>query len=536
MRFCGLRPGSLRAKITVSTLAVLALGLVVATCISLMGVKHYLLSAVDAELLHTRDNIARARLTAQEISAIGEATKVRGSHGLTEAADSRSAYALLDRHGTVTGLAGSAPDARQRALAEAAAGAGTARLRHGDTAHDLTVSGAPYRATALRLGDGSVLVLASEASGVGKVMAKVARLELLAGVILMTGLGTAAFLGSRRRLRPLEDMVETASAIAEGSAEYRTDADGCTTEGLGLSRRVAAPPGRHAVSEVEQLRLALNAMLHQVEASFLTREHAAAQLRRFVADASHELRTPLAAIRGYLQLYERGMLGGEGERERALTRMIAESERMGRLVDELLALARLDQRPELRPRPVDLPRLAREALEDLVAQQPRRPVEFSADGVRVLADEPLLRQIVGNLLSNVRMHTPEPARVSVAVRREDGHGVLRVSDEGPGMRPEDAERVFDRFFRADGGAGSGLGMSVVRAGAEALGGTVRVITAPGAGLSVRVSLPVDAGTAGAGPADGGPAQASAECSSTTVMSDSAPTRTGGPQAPAPRVT
>jgi two-component system, OmpR family, sensor kinase len=250
------------------------------------------------------------------------------------------------------------------------------------------------------------------------------------------------------------------------------------------------PSSHHPTQEVEQLRLALNSMLHQVESAYRTRERSAAQLRRFVADASHELRTPLSAIRGYLQLYDKGMLREPAERKRAWDRMTGEADRMGRLVDELLTLARLDQRPELRFRNVDLARLVRDAAEDLRAQQPGRPVTVSAEGaLLVRADESGLRQVLGNLMANVRTHTP--ADVAVALSLERAGGVVRmcVADEGPGLAEEDAARIFDRFFRAGGGAGSGLGMAIVQGVAAAHGGGVAVRTSPGAGLAVTITLP-----------------------------------------------
>jgi two-component system OmpR family sensor kinase len=223
------------------------------------------------------------------------------------------------------------------------------------------------------------------------------------------------------------------------------------------------------------------------------RERSGRQLRRFVADASHELRTPLAAIRGYLQLSGRGMLDGPAH-DRAMARMAAETDRMARLVDDLLALARLDQSPELRPVPVDLARVVRDAAADLRAAQPARPVlvEVPGDGLTVGGDEDLLAQIAGNLLANVRAHTPEDAAVRVVLRREAGRALLEVSDGGPGMDPADAERVFDRFFRAAGAGhgGSGLGMAIVRAAVEAHGGSVAVETAPGEGFTSRVRLPL----------------------------------------------
>lgn len=233
-------------------------------------------------------------------------------------------------------------------------------------------------------------------------------------------------------------------------------------------------------------------MLQQVESAYVTRERSETQLRRFVADASHELRTPLSAIRGYLQLYEKGMLAEPAERTRALARMTGEADRMGRLVDELLTLARLDQRPVLRLRPVDLSRLVRDAADDLRAQQPDRPLDVAAAGsVLVQADESGLRQVIGNLLANIRTHTPPEAPVRVELGRSD-EGVVRlcVSDDGPGMAHEDADRIFDRFFRAGGGgAGSGLGMSIVHAVVRSHGGEVSIRTSPGTGLAVTVTLP-----------------------------------------------
>jgi two-component system OmpR family sensor kinase len=245
---------------------------------------------------------------------------------------------------------------------------------------------------------------------------------------------------------------------------------------------------------VNQLRTALNAMLQETE-------RINGQLRQFVADASHELRTPLASIRGYLQLHERGMLDSEEER-RAYERIAAESERMGHLVDELLALARLDRRPAPRPHPVDLARLVADGVADLRAQQPERPVATETDqAVVVRGDEALLRQLVGNLLSNVRVHTPPDSLVTVSAHVRRGEAVLRVADNGPGMAPEDAARVFDRFFRADpdrarATGGSGLGMSIVQAVVEAHDGSVELDTAPGEGLTVIARLPLGTGEHG----------------------------------------
>ncbi|MDX3227497.1 HAMP domain-containing sensor histidine kinase [Streptomyces sp. ME19-01-6] len=498
----------------------LTIGIAAALWVSTMGIRHYMVANIDSDLRASRDGLQRTRLTSDQVATLAAIADLSGQFA-AENHSNRTLFAVVGRDGKATPFGKAAPDAAQRALADAVPDA--AALARRDTPVDVTAHGTGYRVTALRLGgpDGRLLLMANSTTAVTQTMHKVVRLVLGVGAALVACLGTATFIGARRRLRPLEDMVETASAIAEGCPQ-----------GLDLSRRVASRGHRHSGGEVEQLRTALNAMLQQLETAFVTREHAAGQLRRFVADASHELRTPLAAIRGYLQLDEKGMFGDEAERARAMARMNAEAERMARLLDELLALARLDQRPRLRPAPVDLAGVARAAAADLSAQQPGRPVELRLPAdCPVLADEPTLHQIVSNLLANVRIHTPADARVRVSVEEGDeegGFGVLRVADEGPGMRPQDAERIFDRFFRTGGTEGSGLGMAVVRAAVDAHDGTVRVTTAPGEGLTVVVALP----SARAGR----PHHARAEASSTTVMSGGAPTRTGGPQAPAPRVT
>nr|WP_251075451.1 HAMP domain-containing sensor histidine kinase [Streptomyces sp. ISL-12] len=471
---------SLRAKLAVANMALLAVGVVVATAVSLVGMRHYLIDQIDAELLRTRQSLGTAPLTMEQLDALGAVTLVRDRFLNGDAGDRApdSLVAATDRRGRALALAGYEPTDGQRALA--AAVADPAPLADDPEPHDVTVRDTAYRVTATRLSDGTFVLVAASTDALHTGVAKALRLDLGVGTLLLATLAWLTMMSVRRRMRPLEDMVETSSAIAEGD----------------LTRRV--PSSREATAEVEQLRLALNSMLHQVESAYRTRERSTAQLRRFVADASHELRTPLAAIRGYLQLYDKGMLREPAERKRAWERVLAEADRMGRLVDELLTLARLDQRPELRLRPVDVGRLLRDAAEDLRVQQPERPVTVDAEGaLTVCADESGLRQVVGNLVANVRVHTPADVPVRLAAERVDGVVRLSVEDKGPGLTAEDAARVFDRFFRAGGGAGSGLGLAIVQGAVHAHGGEVDVRTAPGEGLAVTVVLPDRAG-AGAG--------------------------------------
>ena len=171
---------------------------------------------------------------------------------------------------------------------------------------------------------------------------------------------------------------------------------------------------------------------------------------------------------------------------------------MSTLVDELLLLARLDQGPQLERRPVDLAAVAADAVSDARTVQPERPVELDAPGVIVVSgDAARLRQVAANLISNALEHTSATTPVHVRVARSDGTATLEVADEGPGLAPEDAARVFDRFFRVDESrsrddGGSGLGLSIVAAIAHAHGGSVAVETAPGAGARFIVTLPIDA--------------------------------------------
>ncbi|WP_329118306.1 sensor histidine kinase [Streptomyces sp. NBC_01465] len=469
---------SLRGKLTLATVLLLAIGIVTATAISLMGMRHYLIDASDTNLRNSRNSLRSMNLSLQQIENLTALAVVRDQFtGANSKAGilprPESLFVPLDKDGRALSVGTVTPTARQQSLARAVHD--PAAVAASDSIHDISLDGDPYRMTGVRLKDGTVVILATSTKAVHDSIKKALKLDLAVGTGLLVMLAFFTMWGARQRLRPLEDMVETASAIADGD----------------LTRRV--PPRAGMVTEVDQLRVALNTMLQQVEKAYGTRERSAAQLRRFVADASHELRTPLSAIRGYLQLYDKGMLREPADRTRALQRMNAEADRMGRLVDELLTLARLDQRPELRLRQVDLSLLVRDAAEDLRAQQPERPVEVAADGsMFVHADESGLRQLVGNLLANIRAHTPPQAAVRVELERADGVVRLRVADQGPGMGPGDADRIFDRFFRAGGGAGSGLGMAIVLAVTDAHGGGVDVETAPGAGLAVTVSLPVRA--------------------------------------------
>jgi len=297
------------------------------------------------------------------------------------------------------------------------------------------------------------------------------------GVLVLTGgLGVAL---ARQATRPLEEIAVTADAIAAGD----------------MDRRV--PAGRSG-SETGRVARALNAMLTQIQDAFGRRDATEARLRTFVADASHELSTPLTSIRGYAELFHRGLQNRPEDLAKALQRIESEATRMGLLVDELLTLASFDAGRPLARDPVDLRSIAHDAAVDLRAVDPTREVGLdAAHPVIVVGDEARLRQVAANLVSNVRRHTPAGTSVTVRAHQEDGVGLLEVADAGPGMTAEQAAKVFDRFYRVDKArsramGGAGLGLAIVASIAEAHGGQASVKTAEGWGTTFTVAIPLAA--------------------------------------------
>jgi two-component system OmpR family sensor kinase len=226
-------------------------------------------------------------------------------------------------------------------------------------------------------------------------------------------------------------------------------------------------------------------------------------MRQFVADASHELRTPLTTIRGFAELYRQGAAASPEDAARLVRRIEDEAQRMGLLVEDLLLLARLDRERPLVLAPVELPVLAVDAVQAARATAPERRIELEvrdpADVLVAYGDDARLRQVVGNLMTNAITHTPPEAAVTLRLYAEPGNlAVLEVADTGPGLTPEQQERVFERFYRADAArtrradtvTGTGLGLAIVAAIVAAHHGRVEVQSAPGEGTLFRVRLPL----------------------------------------------
>jgi two-component system, OmpR family, sensor kinase len=377
------------------------------------------------------------------------------------------------------------------------------------------------------------MIIGMDVSSVYNTIQQLAGVDLIVSIVIVFVLLIATIAVVRANLRPLVDIEETAGEIADGH----------------LNRRVAERDPR---TEIGSLGRSLNIMLSQIETAFHSREESEAaahqseeRMRRFIADASHELRTPLTAIRGFAEYYrQRGGLvphwdksasadaagggapaAGAGltpdDLDRIMHRVETEAARMGLLVEDLLLLARLDQQRPLARQPIDLLSLAADAVHDARLLAPARTIDLSVQpgaAFLVIGDEARLRQVIGNLMSNALTHTPDGSPIEVSI----GSGTLDprvpdsaravtldVTDHGPGMIPEQAQRVFERFYRADQArtrttGGSGLGLAIVSALVTAHGGVASVRTGPGRGSTFRIALPLDPGPQGGMAADDDP--------------------------------
>ncbi len=314
-----------------------------------------------------------------------------------------------------------------------------------------------------------LLVVAASLGDVVDTLHRLVAVEALATLAALAGILGLGFWVVRLGLRPLREIERTAAAITAGD----------------LSQRVERLEPQ---TEVGRVGSALNTMLDHLEASDR-------RLRRFVADASHELRTPLASVRAYAELFGRGAAARPADLERAMSGIRREAERMSVLVDDLLLLARLDEGRPLERAPVALDTLVAEAVDAARVVDPERPYELALEPAVVEGDAGRLRQVVDNLLANARAHTPAGTRVRVHVRREGNEAVLEVADHGPGLGEDEAQRVFERFYRADASrarasGGVGLGLAIVAAVAQAHGGRAETRPTPGGGATFVVSLPL----------------------------------------------
>ncbi|MGC2190959.1 MAG: HAMP domain-containing sensor histidine kinase [Candidatus Dormiibacterota bacterium] len=453
---------SLRLRLLLGLLALVAIGLGVTDAVTYVALQGGLVQRVDQELFDSVATGERALLT-------------QNAFGLTPGDYVAVYQAGQGMHGkSVTYLPGQKAGPKPRLTEAMAVSAGSSPSYYTVPARS---GGSDFRVLTLALGRGQTFLLAFPLSDVNSTLAQLRLLEIVVsgGVLLLLGLGAwwmVAF-----SLRPLARIRVTASAIAGGDLAQRVE---------------PGDPG----TEVGQLATSLNEMLSQIEKAFAASSASEARMRQFMSDASHELRTPLSSIRGYAELFRHGAKGRPDDLGKAMTRIESESSRMSQLVDDLLLLARLDEGRPLERKRVDLSQLAVDGVADASVADRQHPIRVkAADPVLVMGDEARLRQVVSNLLRNATVHTPAKTPIEVSVERDGDFSVLQVADHGPGVSPELADQIFERFVRADAArgreqGGSGLGLAIVAAIVSAHKGTLRLDTTPGGGATFSVRIPV----------------------------------------------
>ncbi len=528
----------LRVRLTAAMLALVAVALTVFAVGSVSVLRGYLVDRVDGQLqTFTTDAVRKIRRLQLDLPTLVLRTP---PEGLIQVRNTTGKIVFSKAGSEVEGRPGpvypASPGLRLPSPVDrtpSARPASVPELRLTSQTVDAVAGGERWRTQKVTIDGVGTIVTAIDLSAVDQITMRLVLIEVLVGgglLIVLVGVGVVIV---RRSLRPLAEIEQTAGAIASGR----------------LSLRV---PDRDPRTEVGSLARSFNGMLAQIETAFRDREASEAaarrsedRMRRFVADASHELRTPLTSIRGFAEFFRQNP---GADPVRLMARVEAQAARMGLLVDDLLLLARMDQQRPLQRRPVDLLAIAGDAVHDAQVLAPDRDVSLVVDGdvaLIVTGDEIRLRQVVGNLMNNALSHTPagtpilvragtrslprpaeateagetgdtgetgEPTEVSGTPPARPGvpnGAYIEVSDKGPGLTAEQAERVFERFYRADpsrmrpatgtpgdaesGSApagGTGLGLSIVASLVKAHGGTVSVETAPGAGATFRVVLPL----------------------------------------------
>ncbi|WP_327046565.1 HAMP domain-containing histidine kinase [Microbispora sp. NBC_01189] len=491
-------PRTLRARLVAGTLVLLVLACAAAGAASSLLLERFMVDRVDQQLGMQAGRYA-ASLEHEEREEHPRGYDGRSPFG-DERGDTRGqapgtlgVRVVNGRVGTpaVVGQADpSLPAADERALAS---------VPPDGVGHTLALSRlGRYRLMAVRSSGGAVLLTGLPLADVHATVRRLqlAEIAVFAVVVLVTGVAGAVWV--RLSLRPLDRVAATARRVAR----------------LPLSDgEVALPdrvPDEDPRTEIGQVGQAFNRMLGHVGQALAHRHASEERMRTFAADASHELRTPLATVRAHVQLARRDPAEVPPNVRHALERADAESSRMGTLVDDLLLLTRLDAGRPLAREEVDLTRMAIDATGDARVYAPghRWRLDLPEEPVLVPGDPDRLHQVVVNLLSNARAHTPPGTTVTVALRevaardaaregKPGGHGSgraeLTVTDDGPGIPADLQGEVFERFVRADkarsrASGGSGLGLAIVRAVVAAHGGTVDVESSPGRTV-FRVILP-----------------------------------------------
>ena len=498
---------SLRSRLLIAVAAVTLVALVIADVVVYASIRSYLYQQVDATLEASHRSVEMTADNPQSANANG------GTSGApapppsgSSAPSSSSSFCAVGRE-TAPGLFLEVLDKQHKVVTSAAGLEECAAFQPGSkastpqlpkvitgfqastgaggeneptvyfTAASSSAGGPAFRVRASILTNGDVLIVAEPIDGITNTLSQLLLVEVLvtAGALI-----AASLLGLwlvRLGLRPLVDIERTADAIAEGDLEHRA-------------------PHADSPTEVGHLATAFNVMLERIRKTVNELTASEERLRRFVGDASHELRTPTAAVSAYAQLFNHGIASRPEELARVMTGIERESARMAQLIEDLLVLAKLDEHRPLASDPIELVGLVLESVDTARAVGPTWPIGVRADeAVEIMGDRSALRQVVDNLLSNVRSHTPAGTTATVTVERRGEDAIIEISDDGPGFTAEQSAHLFERFFRVDSsrargnGGGSGLGLSIVAAIVAAHGGSVEARPGPRGGATFTVRLP-----------------------------------------------
>ncbi|MDX3770917.1 MULTISPECIES: sensor histidine kinase [unclassified Streptomyces] len=470
-----LPPRTLRGQLTAGLVTLLALACLVVGITTALALRGFLMGRLDEQLSASGGRFAASL----EHEAEPDADNRPDTRGQAEAT-----FGARLLNGTVT-QAAVVDEATDQPLhltpSDRRALAGIPVDGSGHSIRLSTLGG--YRVTAIQGDDQDILITGLPLHPVEETVHRLEAVETVLFGAALVATGIAGALWVQISLRPLQRVTARAAEVA----------------GLPLaSGEVAMPeplPDTDPRTEVGQVGTALNHMLGRVEDALTRRQASEERLRHFAADASHELRTPVANIRGHAELALRRHGPVPAEVRHALERIDAESQRMTRLVDDLLLLARLDAGRPLEHEPVDLTLLILNATEDARAAGPghRWLLDLPQDPVTVAGDAHRLQQAIGNLLANARTHTPPGTGVTIALTTEPAGVSLSVSDDGPGIPEELRPEVFGRFVRADHArsrstGSTGLGLAIVHAVITAHGGTATVTSRPGH-TTFRLTLP-----------------------------------------------
>jgi two-component system, OmpR family, sensor kinase len=536
----------LRIKLVAALLALVVIALAVISMVGLAQFRSYLQDRTDGQLKALSAQIRNSQISSlrsQALSFEGYVIELRDAQGQLVPCDVCTSGAVPGSGPNVpTSTSWLTANNNRLVTVPAASGGDNWRVLARPASYHETVP--PFGEAGPSLS--GTLILGADLGHLDQAVGWLAKVDLVVSAIIVTALAIVGVAMVRASLRPLTDIERTAEAIAAGDLSRRVPYYDPRTE-----------MGRLAISLNVMLAHVESAFRARAQSEAAARQ-SEERMRRFLGDASHELRTPLTAIRGYAEYYRQrgGLKNGSAssaiagaspatteagtettatgstahapalagavpgsladplardepltrqDMDRIMERVEQESSRMGGLVEDMLVLARLDQQRPIERRPVDLLTLAADAVQDARVVAPSRSIDLTLGtgaAFLVLGDEPRLRQVISNLMNNALTHTPDGSPISVRILTgyQQGHpavpcAILEVTDHGPGLTQEQANRVFERFYRADHSrgrrtGGSGLGLAIVQGLIAAHGGTVSLDTAPGHGATFRITLPL----------------------------------------------